>query len=485
MPSVSSRIEKRLLKKLASSAKFKQMVKNELSKTRKKSPGKPKRKTNTSAKRTTKSSPGHVIKKNYASLEDIMGDIFDLEHIQNMTHEQLNEVFTTLESGMKTKDMSALSRVAELLKLGNIPDDMDPGMYLQQVCSKITKLFVLYELKEKTIKGGNIFFVAIRIIIVISLIVAFGYSIYYTPDIAAGLFGIDRFHAMELDAIEFGLSFIGYELDLTGQEIEILTDFGRQFVFYYRGFAVGVETYLVYILMRLVQTNSYEENQEVYNELLEYIHEIAERLKGTLNNLLENITFASFRDSEANKAKRIQDIKTEAAKKAGDLVKVDINSRIGYLTTALQSCTKRAIEDADKSKVDVVKYLEDMKTHEKLTKDASELLKSAKAIRDSGDEESKNKLISDLSSTTKRIEELEKSMEPSRRVIASGGGGRVSKRRKPEPEKLDESPKASVPETSAAASVPETSAADETTPKPPDTSILDSILPPRPPDESK
>ena len=319
MPSVSSRIEKRLLKKLASSAKFKQMVKDELSKTRKKAPGRPKRKTNTSAKRTTKSSPGHVIKKNYASLEDIMGEIFDLEHIQNMTHEQLNEVFTTLESGMKTKDMSALSRVAEILKLGNIPDGMDPGMYLQQVCSKITKLFVLYELKEKTITGGNIFFVAIRILIVISLIVAFGYSIYYTPEVAAGLFGIDRFHAMELDAIEFGLSFIGYELDLTGQEIEILTDFGRQFVFYFRGFAVGVETYLVYILMRLVQTNSYEENQEVYNELLEYIHEIAERLKGTLNNLLENITFASFRDSEANKAKRIQDLKTETAKKAGDL----------------------------------------------------------------------------------------------------------------------------------------------------------------------
>ena len=475
MPSVSSRIEKRLLKKLTSSAKFKQMVKNELSKTRKKSSGRPKKNANASLKKITKSSLGNTIHKNYASLEDVMGDIFDLEHIQNMTHEQLKEIFTTLESGMKSKDMNALSKVAELLKLGNIPDNLDHGMYLKQVCSKIVKLFVLYDLKEKTIKGGNAFFVAIRIMIVISLIVAFGYSIYYTPDIAAGLFGIDRFHAMELDAIEFGLGLIGYELDLAGHDIEILTDFGRQFVFYYRGFAIGVETYLVYVLMKLVQTNSYEENEQVYNELLEYIHEISMRLKGSLDNLLENITFSSFRDSEANKAKAIQDMRTDAMKKARDLMKIDINSRIGYLTTALQSCTKRAIEDVDKSKVDIVKYLENMKTHENLTKEASELLKSAKAIRDSDDEDSKNKLISDLSNTTKLIEDLEKSMEPAKKVIASGGGGRVNKRRKPEPEKLDDSPKASVPETSAAASVPET---DD------NKSILDSILPPRPPEDS-
>ena len=50
-------------------------------------------------------------------------------------------------------------------------------------------------------------------------------------------------------------------------------------------FAIGVETYLVYVL-KLVQTNSYEENEQVYNELLEYIHEISMRLKGSLDVLL-------------------------------------------------------------------------------------------------------------------------------------------------------------------------------------------------------
>ena len=129
MPSVSSRVEKRLLKKLASSAKFKQMVKDELSKTRKKSPGRPKRKTNTSAKRQSKSAT-HTIKNNYNSLESILGEFFDLKYIQKMSEGELKEVFVTLQEGIKTKDISALRKVADLLRVKNIPEGLDHGQFL-------------------------------------------------------------------------------------------------------------------------------------------------------------------------------------------------------------------------------------------------------------------------------------------------------------------------------------------------------------------
>ena len=80
-------------------------------------------------------------------------------------------------------------------------------------------------------------------------VVYLGYSICYAPDVAAGLFGVDRLYAMELDDIEFGLSLVGYELDLAGHDVEAFADLGRQFAFYYRGFAIGVETRLVYKLI--------------------------------------------------------------------------------------------------------------------------------------------------------------------------------------------------------------------------------------------
>jgi hypothetical protein len=424
MPKLSSRLEKKLLKKLTSSAKL--MVKDELSKTRKKSPGK--RKTNTSTKRQSKSA-SHSIKNNYNSLQSILGEFFDLKHIQNMNEGQLKEVFVTLQQGIVTKDISALTKVAGLLKVKNIPEGLDHGQFLKNICSKLSKLFVFYELKEKNIKGGNPFLVAIRILIVISLIIGFGYTLRYTPELASYLFGVNSFYALELDGIDAGLDyFLGYELDIRGQDLAILTEYGKMFVYYYRPVAISIETYLVYTLMRLVQTKSYEENEKVYDELLEYIHDVGKTMEGSLKNMIDNMTYNIFSQSANAKKQQIDDLKKEVGIKATELTTIDIQSRIDFMSNMLKTFNKKAIEDADLTPGDITKYLNDLKRHEELTMEAQKLLKNSESMKKTDNEEDKNKFIQDLSSTTKKIEELDSEMQPARKVIASGGGGRASKR---------------------------------------------------------
>ena len=430
MPNLSSRVEKRLLKKLTSSAKFKQMVKDELSKTRKKSPGK--RKTNTSTKRQSKSAT-HVIKNNYNSLESILGEFFDLNHIQNMSEGDLKEVFVTLQEGIKTKDISALTNVAELLKVKNIPEGLDHGQFLKNICSKLSKLFVFYELKEKNIKGGNPFFVAIRILIVISLIIGFGYTLIYTPELAADYFGINLIYKFELDGLEAVADyFLDYEIDPRVKDMEILTEYGKMFVYYYRPFAISVEIYLVYTLMRLVQTKSYEENEKVYDDLLEYIHGISTTMQGSLKNMIDNLTYNMFNESANTNKKQLEDIKKDLGAKAAELTTIDIQSRIDYMSNKLKTFNQKAIEDADLSKADITKYLSDLQRHDELTMEAQKLLKNSESMKKSDNEEDKTKFIQALASTTKKIEELDSEMQPARRVIASGGGGvsRGSKRKK-------------------------------------------------------
>ena len=431
MPSVSSRVEKRLLKKLASSAKFKQMVKDELSKTRKKAPGRPKRKTNTSAKRQSKSET-HAIKNNYNSLESILGQFFKLEHIQNMSEGDLKEVFVTLQEGIKKKDISALTKVAGLLQVKNIPEGLDHGQFLKNICSKLSKLFIFYELKEKNIKGGNPFFVAIRILIVISFIIGIGYTLIYTTEIAAEYFGIDLVYKFELDGLEAAADyFLDYEMDQRGKDMEVLTEWGKRFVYFYRPVAIYLEVRLIYYLMRLVQTKSYEENEKVYDELLEFIHDISKNFQDSMKNMIENLTYNLFNESANTNKKQIEDIKEVVAKKAGELTTIDIQSRIDYLSDKLKTLNQKAIKDSDLSQPEITKYLSDLQRRDELTLEAQKLLKDSGSMKKSDNEEDKTKFLQELASTTKKIEELDTEMQPARRVIASGGGGggRVSKRK--------------------------------------------------------
>ena len=98
------------------------------------------------------------------------------------------------------------------------------------------------------------------------------------------------------------------------------------------------------------------------------------------------------------------------------------------MSNMLKTFNKKAIEDADLTPEVITKYLSDLKRHEELTMEAQKLLKNSESMKKTDNEEDKNKFIQDLSSTTKKIEELDSEMQPARKVIASGGGGRASKR---------------------------------------------------------
>ena len=251
----------------------------------------------------------------------------------------------------------------------------------------------------------------------------------YTPELASYLFGVNSFYALELDGIDAGLDyFLGYELDIRGQDLAILTEYGKMFVYYYRPVAISIETYLVYTLMRLVQTKSYEENEKVYDELLEYIHDVGKTMQGSLKNMIDNMTYNLFSQSANAKKRQIDDLKKEVGIKATELTTIDIQSRIDFMSNMLKTFNKKAIEDADLTPGDITKYLNDLKTHEELTMEAQKLLKNSESMKKTDNEEDKNKFIQDLSSTTKKIEELDSEMQPARKVIASGGGGRASKR---------------------------------------------------------
>lgn len=464
MPSVSSRAEKRLLKKLTSSAKFKQMVKDELSKTRKKSPGKRKTKTNTSAKRQSKSA-SHAIKNNYNSLESILDEFFDLKHIQNMSEGDLKEVFVILQEGIKKKDISALTKVAGLLQVKNIPEGLDHGQFLKNICSKLSKLFIFYELKEKNIKGGNPFFVAIRILIVISFIIGIGYTLIYTTEIAAEYFGIDLVYKFELDGLEAAADyFLDYEMDQRGKDMEVLTEWGKRFVYFYRPVAIYLEVRLIYTLMRLVQTKSYEENEKVYDELLEFIHDISKNFQDSMKNMIENLTYNLFNEGANTNKKQIEDIKEVVAKKAGELTTIDIQSRIDYLSDKLKTLNQKAIKDSELSQPEITKYLSDLQRRDELTLEAQKLLKDSGSMKKSDNEEDKTKFLQELASTTKKIEELDTEMQPARRVIASGGGGggRVSKRKmsvEPTAEEKPELPKTPATASAEKADTPATASA--------------------------